>query len=1354
MFTRRWALYLIFAVQTAFATQFGDIPVSQTIGAISLTNDTNVTLTIGGTSTDAVLKPFTITAGWTGTLAVARGGTGSSTAGAALTALGAQPLDGDLTSLAAASGTNTIYYRSAADTWSAVTIGGNMTFAGGTLNSVAGGSGNVSNSGTPTLDQTAVWTDATHIKGVTTLKGGTTGQILKKNSNTDYDYLWGSAGGTGTVTNTAGALALNVAAFGNGGNDLKTVSALAHTPPGKFTVGIVGSTVGSLDFANATSGTVTIQPTTGALGSVTMTLPAANSNPVIPDTGAANNFITGISSGGVITKAQPSFANLSSSASKAQLPATAVYTDQANTFGAFAQAFQGGANFSITDTTDLTKKVQFSVANVGTGTTQTVNIPNAASTTVQANTGAANNFLTAISAQGVVSRAQPLFADISGTATNAQLPATISSKTLDNTNTYVTKDGANFTIQNTTTTTKQAQFDLSNITAANTRTVNIPDAASTTVQTKTATASQWLTSMSGQGVFTATQPAFTDVSGTAANGQIPATLSSKTLDNTNTLNIKDTLFTLQDDAGATKQAQFQLSNISAGQTRSVNVPDANSTTIQPDTGAANNFITAVSAQGVISKAQPLFTNLSGTATKAQIPATAVYTDQVNTFGAFAQTFQGGTNFSITDTTDLTKKVQFDVSNVATASTRTVNVPNANSTTVQPDTGASNNYITGISAQGVISKTQPNLAALGDVVITAPSANNVLSYDSGTSKWKNVAPSGGGNVSNVATPTADQVAIWTGSTTIKGVTALTGGTTSQVLKKNSATDYDWSWGAAGSGSQTPWTANVDANGFNLLVTDATGIKSNETGNPELLLFTSVASAVNELTIQNAVTGSPPQLTASGSDTNIDLYLAGKGTGVTYVQGLPFFNDGFGNITAGSTSGAGVWMTAIGRKYLGLSGDSMLTWCSGTGVPNGTIDLGLARNASGVVEINNGTAGTLRDLTLRNLTISGTCTGCGGGGGSPGGSTTQVQYNNAGAFGGIANATTDGTTLAMTSPKITTGIVDTNANRILGFSPGLGAVNNLTLANNSTSTIGGTIGAEGTGTNLDIRITPKGTGKTEITAGDLQLASTTNIDFSTDTGIGRDAANTVQINNGTAGSYAGLKADVVNAVSGFRLNGTATNGKILIGNGTNLALSSPTWPTAVGGPGKLVQSDGTNFVASTPNWPTSAGTAGAVVQSNGTNFVASNIGAWENVVTVSGSDATTTGQTLVDVTGLITPTLTNSTKYEFEAILDCSVSAVTTGNQYAITGNGTGGAAVLNAVLTGTTTGTTMTSEQLNTSGTASTARLLTSAQSGMIIIRGFLTTRGSGTATISVQHLKVTSGTSTVKIGSILRYRKA
>lgn len=126
----------------------------------------------------------------------------------------AQPLDADLTSLAAASATNAIYYRSATNTWATVTIGSNLTFTGGTLAATGGGGGgapttaeyitsstdatlsaervltntasitwdfstpgqakantaagggNVSNSGTPTVGQYGKWVTATTIQGV------------------------------------------------------------------------------------------------------------------------------------------------------------------------------------------------------------------------------------------------------------------------------------------------------------------------------------------------------------------------------------------------------------------------------------------------------------------------------------------------------------------------------------------------------------------------------------------------------------------------------------------------------------------------------------------------------------------------------------------------------------------------------------------------------------------------------------------------------------------------------------------------------------------------------------------------------------------------------------------------------------------------------------------------------------------------------------------------------------------------------------------------------------------------------------------------------------------------------------
>jgi hypothetical protein len=73
--------------------------------------------------------------------------------------------------------------------------------------------------------------------------------------------------------------------------------------------------------------------------------------------------------------------------------------------------------------------------------------------------------------------------------------------------------------------------------------------------------------------------------------------------------------------------------------RTVTIPDANSTTVQPDTGAANNFLTAISATGVVSRIQPSFANLSGEATDAQVSNTI-------TLDSLTQV----TNRAITDTT--------------------------------------------------------------------------------------------------------------------------------------------------------------------------------------------------------------------------------------------------------------------------------------------------------------------------------------------------------------------------------------------------------------------------------------------------------------------------------------------------------------------------------------------------------------------------------------------------------------------------------------------------------------------------------------------------------------------------------
>lgn len=56
----------------------------------------------------------------------------------------------------------------------------------------------------------------------------------------------------------------------------------------------------------------------------------------------------------------------------------------------------------------------------------------------------------------------------------------------------------------------------------------------------------------------------------------------------------------------------------------------------------------------------------------------------------------------------------------------------------------------------------------------------------------------------------------------------------------------------------------------------GFIADANGNEELI-FATTLSAVNEITVTNAITGSAPSISASGDDDNIDLVLSAKGTG---------------------------------------------------------------------------------------------------------------------------------------------------------------------------------------------------------------------------------------------------------------------------------------------------------------------------------------------------------------------------------------------------------------------------------------------------------------------------------------------
>lgn len=620
-----------------------------------------------------------------------------------------------------------------------------------------------------------------------------------------------------------------------------------------------------------------------------------------------------------------------------------------------------------------------------------------------------------------------------------------------------------------------------------------------------------------------------------------------------------------------------------------------------------------------------------------------------------------------------------------------------------------------------------LAGLSDVNISSPSNLQVLQYQTGNSKWNNhtlavadISDIGSTyqTLANLSTNTSlgSSNTVYPSQLAVK--TYVDNVSSTQTPK--AAVDY---------ATAAALAANTYANGSSgvgaTITMNATGtvtIDGHVTALNENILIKDESSQLKNgiYTVTTAGAGGVAGVFTRRTDFDVAAEII--------VGAETFVINGTANGGKKFTQNATV--TTVGTDavtFVQTGGASGVSWGAITGTLSTQTDLQTALNlkANLASPTFTGTVTHPTPFTLGATSV--TTTG------------TQLNYLNA-ATG--TTGTTSTNVVFSTSPTLTTPTIGvataTSINKITITQPATSAT--LTIDNGFTLHVTGDV------TTLS--------GSHTGTSSGTNTGDQTSVTGNAGTATALQNARTI---NGT--SFDGTANITVTAAAGTLTGATLASGVTAssltsFGNSPTIVTPSFTTGFTIGGAaasGKIPIGNGTNYVASTPTYPNTA-TSGSFLIGDGTNITLVNTRAnWTSLI-VSGSNFTTSSTSLVDITGLVTGTLSTATLYEFECDLYVNSSS-TAGMAVGVQQSGTGSGQI--GVWSGTATSATATGAVIasNVLNQAGAACVLVNGD-GHIKINGFIKTGSSGSPTISMKALKTTSGTATVLIGSVLRYRVA